>query len=255
MKKYLSLLATVAIASVLTPVHAQPGMGGPPAAPRFYGKIKKVFGEHTAFSANAEFEMKDRSGDPTAMPGKLAFLDGKSRFEMDLSQATSSRMPPEAAAQMKAMGMDKMIAISRPDKKVTYLVYPGLNAYLEMPLKDADEAQNDADLKMETTELGKEKLHGHDCVKNKVVVTGKDGKKQEATVWNASDQKKFPVKIETTEQGNKVVMTFKEVKLAKPDAAQFEPPAGATKHDNFGSLMQEIMAKMGAAGGFPPPGR
>jgi len=50
---------------------------------------------------------------------------------------------PEAAAQMKAMGMDKMIAISRPDKKVTYLVYPGLNAYLEMPLKDADEAQND----------------------------------------------------------------------------------------------------------------
>ena len=34
---------------------------------------------------------------------------------------------------MKSMGMDTMISISRPDLKLMYLVYPGLNSYAEMP--------------------------------------------------------------------------------------------------------------------------
>jgi len=36
------------------------------------------------------------------------------------------------------------------------------------------------------------------CVKNKVIVTDDKGDKHESTVWNATDLKNFPVKIETT---------------------------------------------------------
>jgi len=107
---------------------------------------------------------------------------------------------------------------------------------------------------MEVTELGKEKAQGHDCIKNKVVVTDADGSKHESTVWNAPGMKKFPVKIHSKEQGKEVVMAFKEVKLEKPEASQFEPPSGYTKYTSVMALMQaEMMKRMGGGGFGAPP--
>src|SRR5260370_33365026 len=121
---------------------------------------------------------------------------------MDLAETKSPALPPGAAAQMKSVGMDKMIVISRPDKKVSYMIYPGMQAYFEMALEDYEVDKPESDYKIEQTELTKEKLNGHDCVKNKTVVTDKDGKKEESTVWNASDLNKFPIKIERTQDCN-----------------------------------------------------
>ena len=60
--------------------------------------------------------------------------------------------------------------------------------------------------------------------------------------------KKFPVKIETTEQGQAVTMLFKDVKLSKPEANLFDPPSDLKKYDSMMSLMQQEMVKrMGAA--------
>jgi len=142
--------------------------------------------------------------------------------------------------------------ISRPDKKTSYLVYPGLKAYAEMPLKDADSAEALSKYKVETTELGKETVDGHACVKNKVVVTDDQDKKHESTVWNATDLKKFPVKIETAQDGTKVTMLFKNVKLTKPEAKQFDAPAGLKRYENMMALMQEEMMKRMGGGGLPP---
>jgi hypothetical protein len=106
---------------------------------------------------------------------------------------------------------------------------------------------------MESTELGKESVDGHACVKNKVTVTDKAGKAHESTVWNATDLKNFPVKITTSEAGAATTMLFKAVKLEKPDPAQFEPPAGFKKYDSLMALMQqEMMSRMGGARGMPP---
>lgn len=149
------------------------------------------------------------------------------------------------------MGMDKMVSISRPDKKTMYLVYPGMQGYVENPLKDQAEVTSPDDFKVETTELAKENVEGHDCVKNKVVVTDKNGKITESTVWNAKDLRKFPVKIETTEQGQKAIMHFKEVSFTKPAASVFEVPAGMTKHASMQAMMQEVMMKK--MGGLMPP--
>jgi len=257
MNKYLVLLVTVIAGFTLSTAHAQPGMrggmGGPPG-PRLGGDMAKIFGENSAFSANLEMQS---TGGPAAdgmtIPGKLAYLEGKSRFEMDMTQMKSSRMPPQAAEQMKQMGMDKMVAISRPDKKVSYLIYPGMEAYVENAIQDPDAAKSEADYKIETTELGKDTVDGHACVKNKVVVTDKDGKAHESTVWNATDLKKFPVKVETTEGEMTVTMLFKDVKLAKPDAGQFDPPAGFKKYDSMMAMMQqEMMKRMGGGMGMPP---
>lgn len=257
MKIKLQSILVAVLGLGLVSTHAQPGggMGGGPGGPNFGGSMSKLFGDNKTFSATLEIEAKDPNAGDTRIPGKLAFDDGKSRFEMDMTKMKNSNLPAEAMEQMKAMGMDSMVMISRPDKKTSYMVYPGLKAYAEMPLKDADSAETISKYKVETTELGKETVAGHPCVKNKVVVTDDKGKKHESTVWNATDLKKFPVKIETAEQGNKVTMLFKDVKLTKPEASLFEAPAGLKRYDNMMTLMQEEMMKRMGGGGFPPPGR
>ena len=150
---------------------------------------------------------------------------------------------------MKQMGMDKMTAISRPDKNVSYLVYSGLQAYVENPSQNAA-PKSPGDFKVETTEMGKESVEGHNCVKNKVVVTDTTGKAEKFTGRKRVRLKKFPVKIITDQGGNTMTMIFKDSHSSAPDAGQFDPPGDYKKYDNMMSLgLQAEMMKRGGAGG------
>ena len=258
MKNPAKTVATILACLSLVPAYAQ--LGGRPGVgmggPDFSGAMAKIFGDNSAFSATVEMQMQVNDQTMT-MPGKLAFDQGKSRFDMDLSEMKGRQMPPEAAAQMKAMGMDKMAAISLPDKKTAYLLYPNMQAYVVMPPRNQDTAKSASDFKIESTELGKDTVDGHPCVKNKVVVTDDKGNPHNYTVWNATDLKKFPIKLETTDGGHQMTMSFKDIKLSKPDASQFDPPSSFKKYDNMGMMMQEMMKRMGGGmpGGMPPRGQ
>jgi hypothetical protein len=233
---------------ILGLVSASAQTGGP----RLGGATGKLFGENQSYTATLEILTPDSQGNTVTMPGKIIFDSGKSRFEMNMSDVQGGKMPPGTAAQMKQMGMDQMVSLTLPDKKTAYLIYPGMKSYVARTMDDEAAAAID-DYKVATTELGKETLDGHDCTKNKVVVTGKDGTAHEFTVWNAGDLKKFPLKIETTEDGQSSTMLFKNVSFAKPDASAFDLPSGYTKYDNLQTMMQtEMMKKMGGGmGGMP----
>lgn len=249
MNTSIRLLTTATFAASLFIAHAQFGRssGGGPSGPDLSGAMAKIFGDHPAFAANTDVRTKiGESGAETIVPGKLAYLDGKSRFEMDMAQMKGGQLPPGAAEQMKQMGMDKMVIVTLPEKKLTYLIYPGLGAYAEIPTPSPDAAKGAANYELKVTELGKETVEGWGCLKNKAEVTDKDGKKREFTVWNATDLKKFPIKVETKEGTTNTVMQFKDVKFEKPAADQFGPPAAYKKYDNVMSMMQqEMMKKMG----------
>lgn len=256
MKRPYFAAAILALALPLASLRAQPGLpggaGGMPG-PRFDAALAKLFGDNTGFSATVENQMKS-SGADVSLTGKLAFLDGKSRFEMDITKAKGAGLPEGIGEQMKAMGMEMMISITRPDKKMTYMVYPGLKAYAETPLADPGSETPADKFKIEPTEQGKESVDGHACVKNKVTVTDANNRKKEFMVWNATDLRNFPIKIEQKDGNTEMTSIYKDVKFAKPDAAQFDPPAGFTKYDNVMSMMQqEMMKRLG--GGFAPPGR
>jgi hypothetical protein len=259
MKKTIAVVFSVVIGLGWLPGQAQPGVAA--GGPQLGGPLSKLFGANQTFSASLEMQVTDPSGKPITMPGKLSYDTGKIRFEVNIADMKGGNMPPEAAAQMKAMGMDQNVTISRPDKNLDYLVLPGMQSYIEMPTPKGNRAPTNSDFKVETTEIGKEPVDGHPCVKNKYVVTDNEGVKHTSTVWNASDLNKFPVKIQTTENGDEVVMLFKNVSLAKPAATTFEVPAGYTKYDSMQSLrQQQIMKAMGGAGGLPggtgrPPGQ
>ena len=235
------------MAAVSTDAQRMPG--GAPPTPNFGGAMVKLFGDNSSFSATLELRVKPvASEEPMQMQGKLACLEGKSRFEVDMSKITSSRIPPAAAAQMQSMGLSQMVMISRPDKSLNCLVYPNLKAYVEMPMQDADAAKSASDFKIETTELGKETVDGHPCVKNKAVVTDSQGNKHESTVWNATDLRSFPVKIEmvlpgTGESSVASTMLFKDISFSKPEAGLFDPPNDFTKYDSMMAMMQQEMMK------------
>ncbi len=253
MKKYSLILTSAILCAGLVPGYSQPGRA--PAMPNMGGHMAKLFGGISAYSATMETQSKDSSGNAMTMPSKIFCLDGKTRVETDMGKMKSGNMPPNAAEQMKAMGMDTMVMLSRPDKKISYLIYPGLQAYAENPMQDRETAAATADYKVESTELGKDTVDGHPCVKTKVIVTDDQGTKHESVVWNATDLKKFPVKIETVQQGQTMTILFKDVNLAKPDAGLFDPPAGYKRYDNMQQMMQqEMMKRMGGGMGMPPMG-
>jgi len=249
MKKHLTILTTAVFCFTLIPAFAQ--LGGAPTGPSFDGALTKVFGDNSAFTATLESQITPKSGDPVTLPGKISFDAGKARFEMNLSNAKGLNIPAAAAGQMKAMGLDQITTISLPENKFIYLIYPGLQSYVENPLPDALTGTNQ-NFKVATTELGKETVDGHPCVENKVVVTDDKGATNEFTVWNATDLKDFPVKIMVAKPETEITMSFKGVILAKPAAASFVPPAGYTRYDNMQTMVQtEMMKKIG--GGLSPP--
>ena len=242
MRKHLVVLASVMIGFALGTARAQPG---PPPGPSFDGAMGKLFGDNSGFSATMEFHSTSPSGEDFTMSVKLAHAEGKAHMEMDMSSMPGSRIPPQAAAHMKQMGMSKLTMIIRRDKGLSYMVYPDMKAYTETVTGEKYAAISE--YKADVTKLGQETIDGHDCVKNKVVVTDPAGSAHESTVWNATDLKEFPVKIQTTAaNGNAMVLFFKDVKLGAPDDAQFDPPPDFKKYDDMMSLM------MSRAKGAPP---
>lgn len=255
MKTTIRCLLVLLLACLSLPAQTRskggPGGGSPvPGAVQFNAAMARLFGEHKAFVTTMEVEVKQGSASDTiTMPTTLSFLDGKSRIEMDLSRAKGSQLPPGAADQLKAMGMADMTMISREDKQIAYLVYPGLQSYAEM--KSDDAAGDAAKIKVNSSEIGRESIDGHACVKNRVTVTDAKGKATESTVWNATDMKQFPLRIETAEGKDKVTMKFRDVKFEKPAATSFDPPAAYTRYADVQTMMQEAVMKklLGGAGG------
>jgi hypothetical protein len=141
------------------------------------------------------------------------------------------------------MGMDHVVFISQPDKKLLLQVYPGLHGYVETEMPESQSSEATKDYKMEKTSLGKETVDSHACEKNKVTMTDDKGVKHDFLVWNATDMKDFPLRFQTTEQGTTVTISYKDVNLEKPDAKLFGPPAEFTKYDTQMDLIQATVMK------------
>src|SRR6185295_4133813 len=227
---------------------AQPQMSA--GGPGWSAAMTKLFGDVKAFSAKADMRVLDSAEkESMSMAMTFALLDGMVRMEIDLAQMKSASMPPGAAASLKQMGMDRLTTIILPEKKSVCIIYPGLQAYLDMPLPEEEAAAAKKDFKISKTEMGKETIDGHACVKNKVIMTDDKGEKHEVLVWEAADLKSFPIQIRMTEKGTNVVIRYKDVQFSRPDARQFEAPAGYAKHTDMMQLMQVGMQKMANGAG------
>src|SRR6185437_6538237 len=251
MKKQ-TLVLMAAVVALTGSALAQPGRM--PGGSGFNAIMTKLFGDTRQFSADIEVQANAGPQGEVTMPGRMYFDGGKTRLEINLSDAKGSQMNPAMMQQMKTMGMDQTIVITRPDTKLNYVVYPGLTAYAESPLKDEDLEKPDSAFKIDKTKLGDETVDGHPTVKNKMVITDDQNEKHKMTVWNATDMKDFPLKIQSNENARDTLLTFKNVKKSKPDASLFEPPASYKKYTNPREMMQQEMMKRLGAQNMTPGG-
>jgi hypothetical protein len=189
-------------------------------------------------------------------PGKqvmnmdIAVLDGDVRTDLDML-AMGANLPPQAAEQMKKMGMDRTVTILKPKAKTMWMLYPSKKAWVEMPLPEAAAASmapsaNAAAAAPVLSEVGRETIDGHPAIKNKTVVTGPDGQPREVFLWTATDLQGFPVQLQTMDSGKTMTVLFKNVKLEKPAASLFEAPKDYTRYDDPMKLMM--------SGAAPPAG-
>ena len=163
-------------------------------------------------------------------------------------------MPPQALAQMQAMGMDKTITIILPDKHTGWLVYPSLKAYCDLPMRAGSSSTETNKLpKVERTEVGKETVDGHPCVKYKVVVTPEGGTAVNTLVWQATDLNNCPVQMQV-DAGNGATVTthFENINQSKPSASLFEPPSDYKHYSSPQELMMSSMGGMPGGRGMPP---
>lgn len=247
-------VALTAVIGVATIAVGQGTMGG--HAPRDPGEqLAKLFGKNTAFTADATVILKDPSGkELPAMDFSYAMLDGKVRTDMDMAKVHGGGMSAQAYMQMRSMGMDHIVHVFQPvNNKTAYMIYPGMKAYVQTDTTVPTDKKEHKEPKIEKTELGKETVEGHPCVKSKVVITQDDGKKSESILWQATDLKDFPIKSEmTTDDGMVVTTQFKNINQSKPDASLFEPPTDFKRYDSMQELMMANMQRM-MPPGLPAP--
>lgn len=61
----------------------------------------RFLGEHKAFMADVNIGTKSERGGTVLLSGKLAFHDGQSRLELDLTKMEAGRMPPAVMESSK----------------------------------------------------------------------------------------------------------------------------------------------------------
>jgi hypothetical protein len=188
--------------------------------------VIRLFGENPAFTAQADVRVLNSNRvEWFRMPSVFASADTKLRLDVDMKLIRSALIQPDMLNRIKQVGMDRVTSVVRPDKKVKYIIFPGAQSFTTMSLATEDTLVGTE--KVEKKPLGRETLDGHACVKNlSTVKSSKGSVLLQATTWNATDLKDFPIQIEMKEGGNTTIMHFQNVNLNKPDAKLFEIPAG-----------------------------
>jgi len=211
------------VLTCVTPAFAQldgPGSTGVSAS------LVRLFGTNSAFTAQVEVQLLGKDNkERISTPATITLLENKIRLEVDMVQMRNKEQP-DALARVKPLGLDSVVSIIRPAQRTNIITFPKLRAFvkLEMPTSEAEAFLTRA--KIERKNVGKEKMEGHQCIRQQVVITDDAGHKSEATVWTATDMRDFPVCVATREKEGTVVMRFRQVQFTRANTNLFEPPAG-----------------------------
>jgi len=153
--------------------------------------------------------------------------------------------PTRERREMVTDGGDKMIMITRRDKKMSWTLMPSEKMYMEMSLDQASaQAKDDTSkYKIEQTVVGPETINGVNTTKSKIIMTGPKGEKMGGFMWVTKDN--IVVKMDAIAIDKKDKYRFKteltDIKVGKQDPALFEIPPGYSKMStgmpSFGALM------------------
>ena len=209
-------------------------------APGVSATMIRLFGDIPGFTAKAEVQLLDNTQkEVLRMPLDFSMLDKKIRVDVDMSKMKSDDLSPQNLEWFKERGMINVVSIIAPDK--IYVYYPSRKAMLCTVSSPEAIAAAAKSAKLTQTELGKETIEGHPCIKKRAMLTDEQSRPIEAITWNATDLKGFPVQIQIRDKESTSFVRFKQVQLTKPEAKQFEPPAGFNQFTNEDQLVEALM--------------
>lgn len=226
-----------------TPGHAQmPSFGTPTGVDATF---LKLFGSNTTFTARMDALVLDHAGKEWArLPVDLSAAGDKLRLDLDVEQIKSRDLPGFLVQALKEVGLTRVVNLVLPERKSTYVIYPGMKSYLNLPFTQPEIEAHQNGYRLERTVLGKETVDGHPCARNKVVLQSRDKAVLEATTWEATDLRNFPVKIETREKDNVIQLTLREIKFTKADSSQFDLPADFVEYKDPQAMMMGLMKRI-----------
>jgi len=139
----------------------------------------------------------------------------------------------ERREMVMGSGGDKMITITRQDKKVAWTLMPSEKMYMEVSLAQASANAKDdtSKYKIEQTVVGPETVNGVSTTKSKIIMTGPKGEKMGGFMWTTKEN--IVVKMDAIAIDKKQKHRYKteltNLKVGKQDPKLFEVPAGYQK--------------------------
>jgi len=139
----------------------------------------------------------------------------------------------ERREMVMGSGGDKMIMITRHDKKVAWTLMPSEKMYMEVSLAQASANAKDdtSKYKIEQTVIGPETVNGVSTTKSKIIMTGPKGEKMGGFMWTTKEN--IVVKMDAIAIDKKQKHRYKteltNLKIGKQDPKLFEVPAGYQK--------------------------
>ncbi len=236
-----------------SPVPASVPAGPLDQAPFVAAAMSELFSDSRAFSAQAILQLP---GDQTGqgIPLGFATLNGKMRWFLNLDQARSSRIDPETTAWLREAKLNQILLILRPQANAIVAV-PGVKQWFEFAPPKSPEIQAKAQEKvgfLQKTEVARETVDGHPCVKYRLDLPKDRGAGEETFVWQATDLKNLPIKFQTRMNGEMYSLLLRQIKDTPPDARHFDAPADYAKVGGPEALLQNAL--LGSLTGSNPQG-
>lgn len=189
------------------------------------------------YSADTMLESAEMS-----MKGKVNFTPTRERREMVMGS-----------------GGDKMITITRHDKKVAWTLMPAEKIYMEMALNQSGPGQppDPSQYQIEQTVIGPDTVNGVSTTKSKIIMTGPNGEKMGGFMWMTKENilmKMDAIAIDAN-QKHRFKTELTNLKVGKQDPKLFEIPPGYEKMSMGMPDMSSMMESEGGdAGAGDSPG-
>lgn len=159
--------------------------------------------------------------------------------EVSMKGRVHSTPTRERREMVIGSGGDKIITITRQDKKVIWTLMPAEKMYMETKNTESKAKDDLSGYKIEQTAVGPETVNGVSTTKSKIIMTGPKGEKMGGFMWTTKEN--IVVKIDAIAIDKKQKHRYKteltNLKVGKQDPKLFEVPAGYEKMDIPGMLM------------------
>ena len=145
----------------------------------------------------------------------------------------------ERREMVMGSGGEKMLMITRQDKKVAWTLMPSEKMYMETSIAQTGDKTDISQYKIEQTVVGPETINGISTTKSKIIMTGPKGEKMGGFMWTTKEN--ILVKMDAIsvdkQQKHRYKTELTNLKIGKQDPSLFEVPAGYQKMSIPGMFM------------------